>query len=58
MTIIDYCISLKIIKKILVVLGVVDMRQLLLNGRGFSNCSLKSLENFLMQLQKGFDPIV
>ena len=33
MTIIDCCISLKLkmIKKILVVLGVVDMRQLLLN---------------------------
>ena len=31
MTIIDCCISLKMIKKILVVLGVVDMRQLLLN---------------------------
>ena len=32
MTIIDCCISLKMIKKILVVLGVVDMRQLLLKG--------------------------
>ena len=36
MTILDCCISLKMIKKILVVLGVVDMRQLLsklqLNG--------------------------
>ena len=32
MTILDYCISLKTNKKILVVLGVVDMRQLLLNG--------------------------
>ena len=32
MTIIDSCISLKMIKKILVVLGVVDMRQLLLKG--------------------------
>ena len=31
MTIIDCCISLKMIKKNLVVLGVVDMRQLLLN---------------------------
>ena len=31
MTILDCCISLKIIKKKLVVLGVVDMRQLLLN---------------------------
>ena len=31
MTIIECCISLKIIKKILVVLEVVDMRQLLLN---------------------------
>ena len=30
MTIIDYCMSLKMIIKILVVLGVVDMRQLLL----------------------------
>ena len=30
MTIIDCCISLKMIKKFLVVLGVVDMRQLLL----------------------------
>ena len=30
MTIIDCCISLKMIKNILVVLGVVDMRQLLL----------------------------
>ena len=30
MTIIDCCISLKMIKKNLVVLGVVDMRQLLL----------------------------
>ena len=30
MTMIDCCISLKIIKKFLVVLGVVDMRQLLL----------------------------
>ena len=30
MTIIDCCISLKMIKKILIVLGVVDMRQLLL----------------------------
>ena len=32
MTIIDCCISLKMIKKFLVVLGVVDMRQLLLKG--------------------------
>ena len=32
MTIIDCRISLKMIKKILVVLGVVDMRQLLLRG--------------------------
>ena len=32
MTILDCCISLKMIKKILVVLGVVDMRQLLLNS--------------------------
>ena len=32
-TIIDCCISLKMIKKILVVLGVVDTRQLLLNGQ-------------------------
>ena len=31
MTILDCCISLKMIKKNLVVLGVVDMRQLLLN---------------------------
>ena len=31
MTMIDCCISLKIIKNILVMLGVVDMRQLLLN---------------------------
>ena len=31
MTIIDCCISLKMIKKFLVVLGVVDMRQLLLS---------------------------
>ena len=31
MTITDCCISLKMIKKNLVVLGVVDMRQLLLN---------------------------
>ena len=30
MTILDCCISLKMIKKVLVVLGVVDMRQLLL----------------------------
>ena len=30
MTIIDCCIVLKMIKKLLVVLGVVDMRQLLL----------------------------
>ena len=33
MTIIDCCISLKMIKKSLVVLGVVDMRQLLLNEK-------------------------
>ena len=32
MTIIDFCINLKMIKKILVVLGVVDMRQLLLSN--------------------------
>ena len=31
MTILECCISLKMIKKFLVVLGVVDMRQLLLN---------------------------
>ena len=31
MTLKDCCISLKMIKKKLVVLGVVDMRQLLLN---------------------------
>ena len=31
MTILDCCISLKMLKKFLVVLGVVDMRQLLLN---------------------------
>ena len=36
MTILDCCISLKMIKKNLVVLGVVDMRQLLLNS---SMCS-------------------
>ena len=34
MTIIYCCISLKMIKKNLVVLGVVDMRQFLLNGLG------------------------
>ena len=33
MTIIDCCISLKMIKKNLVVLGVVDMRQLRLNHK-------------------------
>ena len=38
MTIIDCCISLKMIKKVLVVLGVVDMRQLLLKvGNVFSS---------------------
>ena len=31
MTLIDGCISLKMIKKNLVVLGILDMRQLLLN---------------------------
>ena len=31
MTILDCCISLKTVKKILVVFGVVDMRQLLLS---------------------------
>ena len=35
MTIIDCCISLKMIKKNLVVLGVVDMRQLLLKPDNF-----------------------
>ena len=33
MTILDCCISLKMIKKILVVLGVVNMCQLLLSAR-------------------------
>ena len=33
MTILDYCISLKTNKKFLVVLGVVDMRQLLLKSK-------------------------
>ena len=37
MTILDCCISLKIIEKILAVLGVVDMRQLLLNGWSLIN---------------------
>ena len=37
MTILDCCISLKVIKKNLVVLGVVDMRQLLLNLFYFIN---------------------
>ena len=32
MTILDCCVSLKMIKKFLVVLGVVNMRQLLLKG--------------------------
>ena len=36
MTILDWCISLKMIKKFLVVLGVVDMRQLLLNLDGIN----------------------
>ena len=31
MTILDCCTSLKMIKKILVVLGIVDIRQLMLN---------------------------
>ena len=35
MVIIDCCISLKLIKKNLIVLGVVDMRQLLLRGINF-----------------------
>ena len=34
MIILDCCISLKIIRNNLVVLGVVDMRQFLLNGLG------------------------
>ena len=37
MTIIDCCISLKMIKKNLVVLGVVDMRQLLLTPKLLSS---------------------
>ena len=36
MTMLDYRISLKMIKKNLVVLGVVDMRQLLLNTYNFA----------------------
>ena len=40
MTILECCISLKMIKKILVVLGVVDMRQLLLKVKKAENFSL------------------
>ena len=52
MTILDCCISLKTNKKILVVLGVVDMRQLLLKRfclflteEAFSHCRLKTRPN-------------
>ena len=49
MTILDCCISLKMIKKSLVVLGVVDMRQLLLissqgNGNAWS-LTFKAFQN-------------
>ena len=43
MTILDCCISLKMIKKILVVLGVVDMRQLLLSKK-FCNQTEMAIE--------------
>ena len=41
MTILDPCMSLERIKKKLGVLGVVDMRQLLLNARKIINASMR-----------------
>ena len=41
MTIIDCCISLKMIKNILVVLGVVDMRQLLLIAQNVAKLTVE-----------------
>ena len=41
MTILDCCISLKMIKKILVVLGVVDMRQLLLIAQNVAKLTVE-----------------
>ena len=52
MTILDCCISLKTNKKILVVLGVVDMRQLLLRSRPVNlQAALEKDTTVLMPLQ-------
>ena len=50
MTILDCCISLRIIKKKLVVLGVVDMRQLLLRP-------LQTIEKELGNIYKTIDQV-
>ena len=54
MTIIDCCISLKMIKKNLVLLGVVDMRQLLLNSDKICHY-LKDLLNHKGDMGDHFD---
>ena len=48
MTIIDCCINLKMIKKNLVVLRVVDMRQLLLNNFIVFLLALNMLDVFMI----------
>ena len=56
MTIIDCCISLKMIKKILVVLGVVDMRQLLLIKSGYY--IVPSPSTALVEMVKNLDSML
>ena len=56
MTIIDCCISLKMIKKNLVVLGVVDMRQLLLIKSGYY--IVPSPSTVLVEMVKNLDSML
>ena len=47
MTILDGCISLKGIKKNLVVLGVVDMRHLLLNSLSYEKLDVNAFQGLV-----------
>ena len=52
MTIIDCCISLKMIKKKLVVLGVVDMRQHLLSKISSDDKTNVNCKKYIFQMHK------
>ena len=54
MTILDCCITLKMIKKNLVVLGVVDMRQLLLNHKDLDLFTIYFYFPLFWRPQNGF----